>query len=311
MINIIIPAYNAHLTIERAIMSIVSQTVKDLISIIIVNDGSKRDYSFLVKKYSPEIKIKEIKNELNLGVGITRQKGIDEVDQPYFAFMDSDDNYINNKIVEKALSVFEKQKEIVLISCNFIEENKWKQQTRVNSIKGFHGKFYRTDFIKKNNILVPNTRVSEDTLFNRFLILFLENKLDRIKSLNEDAYFWRHRNNSLSSIFNSNDWQKDYIRANIYLSKKIKIKKEILNEHFIDSFFLIYVSFLKDYNNQINDQETINLMKTYYHNFIEPQKINFTEDFIKNKVKIVSSNEYLKKHISFLNFIKLLNNQGF
>jgi teichuronic acid biosynthesis glycosyltransferase TuaG len=124
MINIIIPAYNAHLTIERAIMSIVSQTVKDLISIIIVNDGSKRDYSFLVKKYSPEIKIKEIKNELNLGVGITRQKGIDEVDQPYFAFMDSDDNYINNKIVEKALSVFEKQKEIVLISCNFIEENK-------------------------------------------------------------------------------------------------------------------------------------------------------------------------------------------
>jgi hypothetical protein len=52
-------------------------------------------------------------------------------------------------------------------------------------------------------------------------------------------------------------------------------------------------------------------MKTYYHNFIEPQKINFTEDFIKNKVKIVSSNEYLKKHISFLNFIKLLNNQGF
>jgi hypothetical protein len=59
----------------------------------------------------------------------------------------------------------------------------------VNSIKGFHGKFYRTDFIKENNILVPNTRVSEDTLFNRFLILFLENKVDRIKSLNEDAYF--------------------------------------------------------------------------------------------------------------------------
>lgn len=311
MINIIIPAYNAHLTIERAIMSIVSQTAKNLISVIIVNDGSKRDYSFLVKKYSPEIKIKEIKNESNLGVGITRQKGIDEVDQPYFAFMDSDDNYINNTIVEKVLSAFEKQKEIVLVSCNFIEENKWKQQTVVNSIKGFHGKFYRTDFIKENNILVPNTRVSEDTLFNRFLILFLENKVDRIKSLNEDAYFWRHRNNSLSSIFNSNDWQKDYIRANTYLSEKIQIKKEILNEHFIDSFFLVYVSFLKDYNNQLNDQETIRLMKTYYNNFIEPQKINFTEDFIKNKVKIVSSNEYLKDHISFLDFIKLLENKGF
>jgi hypothetical protein len=52
-------------------------------------------------------------------------------------------------------------------------------------------------------------------------------------------------------------------------------------------------------------------MKTYYNNFIEPQKINFTEDFIKNKVKIVSSNEYLKDHISFLDFIKLLENKGF
>jgi glycosyltransferase involved in cell wall biosynthesis len=84
MINIIIPAYNAHETIEKAIVSIAVQTISDQIEIILVDDGSDKGYEELIKKFEKVIKIKYIKHKINLGISAARQTGLDAVDQPYF-----------------------------------------------------------------------------------------------------------------------------------------------------------------------------------------------------------------------------------
>lgn len=57
MIDIIIPAYNAHKTIGQTIDSIVGQTYKDKIKITIVNDKSEKNYKEFIDKYSPIIEI--------------------------------------------------------------------------------------------------------------------------------------------------------------------------------------------------------------------------------------------------------------
>ena len=56
MIDVIIPAYNAHKTIERTLYSIAYQRNSEDFSVYIINDNSAKDYSkeidFLIEKLS-------------------------------------------------------------------------------------------------------------------------------------------------------------------------------------------------------------------------------------------------------------------
>ena len=56
MIDIIIPAYNAHETIDRCISSIVSQVERD-IKVTIVNDAGE-DYHKTIERYKKELEAK-------------------------------------------------------------------------------------------------------------------------------------------------------------------------------------------------------------------------------------------------------------
>ena len=44
MIDIIIPAYNAHDTLYKTLSSIALQTIKDKVNVYIINDYSKKSY---------------------------------------------------------------------------------------------------------------------------------------------------------------------------------------------------------------------------------------------------------------------------
>ena len=50
MISIIIPMYNSKDTIKTVIESVINQTYKELIEIIVVNDGSKDGCEKIVEK---------------------------------------------------------------------------------------------------------------------------------------------------------------------------------------------------------------------------------------------------------------------
>ena len=51
MIDIIIPAYNAHKTIGKTLCSIMLQSRRDLVNVYIVNDCSSTNYQEFVKNY--------------------------------------------------------------------------------------------------------------------------------------------------------------------------------------------------------------------------------------------------------------------
>ena len=108
MISVIIPMYNAENTIATCIYSVLNQTYKGKIEIIIINDGSKDNSKKIVEEFininQSDFEIKLINKE-NGGVSSARNRGMVLAKGHYIALLDSDDEWLPNKL-EKQLEVF-------------------------------------------------------------------------------------------------------------------------------------------------------------------------------------------------------------
>ena len=92
-VSIIIPYYNSHLYFEDLLRSIKEQTTHD-IEVIIIDDKSQQSSQEVLKeilaKY-PDLSIKLIVNEQNLGVAKSRNKAFSAATGTYVTFIDADD----------------------------------------------------------------------------------------------------------------------------------------------------------------------------------------------------------------------------
>ena len=134
-VTVVIPAYNAEATLEKAVQSVLDQTVQ-VESIIIVNDGSKDNTLKIAENLkekaisfedSPEIKVISIENS---GVSHARNVGIKAAKTEYIAFLDSDDSWHKEKI-KKQLQVFEANKDAALVSTSSTVKNKFSGKTKL------------------------------------------------------------------------------------------------------------------------------------------------------------------------------------
>lgn len=92
-ISIIIPLYNKKDFIGRAIDSVLRQTFKNY-EILIINDGSTDRSPEIVQTYTdPRIRLI---NQENKGPGAARNRGIQEAHSPYIAFLDADDEWMED-----------------------------------------------------------------------------------------------------------------------------------------------------------------------------------------------------------------------
>jgi glycosyltransferase involved in cell wall biosynthesis len=100
MISVIIPMYNSSSTIVNALESVRKQKYIDALEIIIVNDGStdsSLDVVNLFRSEHKELNIKVI-NKINGGVASARNVGINKANGEFIALLDSDDEWIDNKL---------------------------------------------------------------------------------------------------------------------------------------------------------------------------------------------------------------------
>lgn len=88
-ISIILPAYNAELTIKESIESILNQDFTDF-ELLIINDGSNDNTQKIIESYK-DSRIKLINNEKNYGLIYSLNKGLDNASGKYIARMDADD----------------------------------------------------------------------------------------------------------------------------------------------------------------------------------------------------------------------------
>lgn len=116
------PAYNAGKYLKVAIDSILNQTFKDF-ELIIINDGSSDNTEDIILSYN-DSRIVYIKNERNLKLMKTLNKGIDKAKGEFISRMDSDDQ-AHPSLFEKELQEFEKHPDagIVNILTNHMSED--------------------------------------------------------------------------------------------------------------------------------------------------------------------------------------------
>lgn len=199
MVEVGIPVYNAVGFLMNALDSLVAQTEKDFsVCLSIDGDGHYDEYKEMADEYTRRgLNIRIINNDENRGPGIARQRILDTTESDYIMFLDSDD-----MLMPRAVSILykqAKQEEYDMVRSSFIREEKDKQDIllpqNINTITWFHGKIYRTAYLKDNKIYFhPNLRADEDAFFN----LIAWNSAKKRGETSEVTYIWRFNENSIT-----------------------------------------------------------------------------------------------------------------
>lgn len=102
VVSVVMPAFNCEKFIAKAIESVLMQEVP--LELIIINDCAKDGTESVIQQYLPNNRIRYVKNDRNLGVAQTRNRGVQVAQGEYIAFLDSDDWWESGKL-EKQLNL--------------------------------------------------------------------------------------------------------------------------------------------------------------------------------------------------------------
>lgn len=89
LVSVIMTAYKACDTIDRAIESILSQNYKNIELIIVEDNSPDETYEYLKAKYATKVKL--LRTEVNSGTYVAKNLGMSEAIGDFITFMDSDD----------------------------------------------------------------------------------------------------------------------------------------------------------------------------------------------------------------------------
>lgn len=135
MVDIVIPFYNRKHLLKRAILSVERQTFKDWF-LWLVDDGSTDGASeFIQKIFQRRLPFQIISSKKNEGVSAARNKGIRQGIREWVAFLDSDDEWLPEKL-ETQINYIENNPSFSFIHSNEI----WLKENRVFPQKKKHKK---------------------------------------------------------------------------------------------------------------------------------------------------------------------------
>lgn len=205
MLDVIIPAYNAKVTIERTLASLASQTEAKKLKVHIINDGSDYSYSKWVERYIPAFKsIDEMYTPTRSGPGAARQYGIDNTSEPYILFIDADDTLGDSYSIYQLLKPIKANKLIDMTWGPGIEEC-YSIELPADAEYGtdpflkcpdlalhLHGKIYKRSLLANNDIRFDNSETHEDIIFNILVLAYTTN------IAKTDHYVYCHHYNAMS-----------------------------------------------------------------------------------------------------------------
>lgn len=116
-ISVIMPAYNAEAYIKEAIDSILGQTFRDF-ELIVLNDCSRDGTEKMILSYS-DSRVVYLKNEQNLGVAGTLNRGLDCARGEYVARMDADDIALPNRL-ERQVAFLDTHPDVIACGSNAV-----------------------------------------------------------------------------------------------------------------------------------------------------------------------------------------------
>lgn len=204
LVSIILPYYKKKEFIQKTLSSIIKQTYKNFEILIIYDEIQNQDFAFIKKLSNIDKRIKVIKNNKNLGAGISRNKGIQRAKGHYIAFLDADDVWKSEKIKYQLNFMEENKIDISHTSYYIIDENNKIIGKRIAKNLNYEDLIKSCDvglstvMIKKKVLkdnFFPNLKTKEDYV----LWLKLAKKGYKFISISKKLTYWRSLKNSLSS----------------------------------------------------------------------------------------------------------------
>lgn len=102
LISIIVPTYNRAHTLPRALDSLKVQSYENF-EVLVINDGSKDNTEELVARYTRSDSRFSAFYQANQGVSVARNLGITHARGEWIAFLDSDDEWLPDKLHRQLL----------------------------------------------------------------------------------------------------------------------------------------------------------------------------------------------------------------
>lgn len=192
--EIIIPAYNCTKTLGVALDSLVAQTNKNF-TVLIVDDCSSQDIYSIIEQYSDKLNIRYVRNEQNVGCGMTRQRGMDETTADYIAFLDSDD-----RLLPEAIDIWTREIQVnrpdVIYSPHMRMRGDKLSHHTPTPLHMCHGKVYNVEFMRRYDI-----QESEDIKCNDDLYLNLQafSLAQKVSILDTPTCLWVYTEGSITT----------------------------------------------------------------------------------------------------------------
>lgn len=117
-VSIIIPTYNRARLVGRAIQSALDQTYQDF-EVIVIDDGSTDNTEEIVKSIN-DPRIRYVRHSENRGGSAARNTGIKVAHGEYIAFLDSDDEWLPEKLQHQLKILREADEEVGLVYSGFV-----------------------------------------------------------------------------------------------------------------------------------------------------------------------------------------------
>lgn len=196
-VSIVIPSFNASKYIEACIHSCLDQDTKYPFEIIICDDCSNdKTLSILNFLYKDNPLIKIIKNEKNLGVGLTRNKAIKESMGRYIFLLDADD-YIHPSTLEFMVISLELSPNFDLVFSDYmyIDDNGQKSASISSLERPIACGQLITKGVFVQHGLYEDLKIGEEKEFHERII-------NKAKRLHLPIPFYRYRQHKLSITAN-------------------------------------------------------------------------------------------------------------
>lgn len=255
-VSIIIPVYNVERYLARCIDSCINQTYNN-VEIICVNDGSTDGSLNILEHYKILDSRIQIINKENGGLSSARNAGVAASVGDYILFVDSDD-FISCDAVEHIVRNAERNSSDVVIFDYFyahvdrsmrkiltiIEWNDKRYENKSFNLSNVDKsayllipvaawcKFYRTEYLKENNITFFEGVIFEDVDYNAKVL----SKAERITYVNEPLYHYYVGRSD--QIMAKND-ESLFDVISVYLSAEKTLKQSKSFEKYKASFYLL------------------------------------------------------------------------
>lgn len=323
-ISVIIPVYNAENSLEKAIESIMNQTIGfNNIQLILVDDkstdGSKKIIENYEKNYENIIAVFLNKNS---GLpGKPRTIGIKYAEAEYLMFLDADDEYCKNAFEIFYNCILKEKSDFIIgnyyfnfdgnmVKSNFkfkinenedlINFNPMESQETFDKLSYDHigpwGKIFRKSLIIDNNIEFPDDCLCEDTYFY-FKSLINSKKVTLLP--NTYIYIYNTFENKKTAIHMHDlkkfkDFYKGIFNLNTLL-KNIKLSPQITISNNIGNLLLIFTN-MSNKDKKTTIKEIYNLEKQLDCNIIiDKKEVSILNETIMRKhftIAILISNLY-------------------